>query len=242
LPNKGKFSDALLAWWKAHGRAFPWIDENDPYRILVSEVLLHRTRANQVAPVYRRLIERFPTIRSLAAAEPRELKAIMRPLGLFWRTKYLRLAAKQIVEDYGGTIPEEAEALKSLPGISDYIASAIRCFAFRHPEAIIDTNTVRILGRVLGIRVTESSRRSKQFYESYRLLLDPENPRDFNHAILDLGALVCKPGVPLCNVCPVVTMCSYAASTAKQRMKASQVAHLSLLRDERPVAPISQFK
>lgn len=215
MPDKRHFSDALLAWWKINGRHFPWIDENDPYRIFVSEILLHRTRANQVAPVYRELIERFPTIRALAAAEPRELRAMLRPLGLFWRTKYLRLAAKQIVEEYGGTVPENAGALKSLPGISDYIASAIRCFAFRRPEAIIDTNTVRILGRVLGVRVTEGSRRSKQLYESYGSLLDTENPRDFNHAILDLGALVCKSGTPLCSVCPVAAMCTYAMSAGR---------------------------
>ena len=224
MPNKRRLSDALLAWWKTNGRAFPWIGENDPYRIFVSEVLLHRTRASQVVPAYKTLIARFPTVQALAAAEPRELRAILRPLGLFWRTKYLHLAAKQMVKDYGGLVPESTEALKALPGISDYIASAVRCFAFGRPEAIIDTNTVRILGRVLGVRVTDSSRRSKQFFESYRSLLDPQNPREFNHAILDLGALICKPSTPHCTICPVAAMCIYGMRIAKESKGVSVIA------------------
>ena len=116
--------------------------------------------------------------------------------------------AQEIVKEHCGKIPETKEELKSLSGISDYIASATICFAYNKSEPLLDTNIVRIIGRVFDLRVTDSSRRSSNFKELYQVINSTENPRNFAFAMIDLGALVCLPNRPMCNVCPVNGMCS----------------------------------
>jgi len=180
--------------------------------MFVVEILLHRTRADQVVPIYEEMIEAFPTIAALAQARESEVKRIMHPLGLFWRATLLHEAAKEIVERFGGEIPDDMDALKSLPGISTYIASAVRTFAFGRPEAILDTNTVRIVGRVFGERVTDGSRRNSRFERHYRSLLSTKYPRDFNSAMIDLGAALCRPKNPRCEICPVRMMCAHGTA------------------------------
>ena len=202
----------LLEWWGTNRRVFPWRGTLDPYRILVGEILLHRTKANQVVPVYNRFIEKFPTIVELANALFVEIRETVYSLGLLWRTEALHKMAQDIVTKFEGKIPVEREKLESLPGISHYTASALRCFAYGYPEVLLDTNTVRIVGRVFGTKVSDSSRRSRTFQRLYESILDKENPRVFNYAMLDLGALVCLPSEPLCNNCPIIQMCIFGSS------------------------------
>jgi len=120
--------------------------------------------------------------------------------------------AKEIMLNNNGEIPSEREQLESLPGVSDYIASAVRCFAFGYSEVLLDTNTVRILGRVFGVKVTDGSRRSTRFSELYESVIDNRHAQGFNYAMIDLGALVCVPRDPLCKSCPIVEMCVYGKS------------------------------
>ncbi|GIV20582.1 MAG: DNA-binding protein [Armatimonadota bacterium] len=207
------FRRDLLRWWKDNQRVFPWRQTRDPYRILVAEILLHRTRAEQVVSLYHRFLRRFPDVVRLAVADYQEVEDELRSAGLIWRVRLLYEMAKQIVEKHGGTLPEDSAQLQSLPGISHYIASAVRCFAWGYPEALLDTNTVRIVGRLFGLRITDGSRRSRLFRSVLNRLLDKECPRDFNFALIDLGATVCRSRNPACLSCPVRMYCSSGMST-----------------------------
>jgi A/G-specific adenine glycosylase len=177
--------------------------------VLIGEILLHSTRASQVVPIYNKFLRKYPTISALAKASFSDVTEILRPLGLLWRAEALYNMNQEIVTKFKGNIPVEKDDLMSLPGISSYIASAVRCFAFDRPEVLLDTNTVRIIGRVFGIKVTDISRRSKNFRVFYESILPKKNFRDFNYAMLDLGALVCIPSEPLCSICPISQQCVY---------------------------------
>lgn len=203
------FAENLSRWWKNNKREFPWRKTRQPYKILVSEILLHRTRADQVAPVYHEFLKRFPTIIALSKASIEDVKEILHSLGLSWRTELLHKMALLVIRKHEGEIPSRKEELEALPGVGHYIAAAVRCFCYGCPEVLLDTNTVRILGRIFGIEKTDSSRRSKQFRELYGSLIDQEYPRDFNYAMIDLGALVCRPRKPACNICPLAAFCTY---------------------------------
>ncbi|MBU7018880.1 MAG: A/G-specific adenine glycosylase [Theionarchaea archaeon] len=206
------FRDRLLDWWRENQRDFPWRSTGNIYHILIAEILLHRTRAEQVVPVYNDFLDRFPSIENVAEASRSEIEGILYPLGLHWRAKLLHRMAKTICEERDCNIPSDKKELESLPGISHYIASAVRCFALGYPEIILDTNTVRIAGRLFGIEVTDSSRRSRKFREILGSLLDKEYPREFNLALIDLGALICKTSDPQCGCCPVKSMCEYGVT------------------------------
>lgn len=202
----------LRRWWSTNVRSFQWRRTRDPYEVLLAEVLLHRTRADQVAPVYQNLLEQFPTLAALAAAGPEELRTRLRSLGLSWRVDLLHLMAQDLVERFGGSIPVEEEALLSLPGVGPYIAAAVRCFAFGLPDPILDTNTVRVASRLYGVPATDASRRSRRFRELLGRLMDPEHPREHNFALLDHAALTCTPRDPKCPQCPVSQHCAYGQS------------------------------
>lgn len=197
----------LIQWWKQHGRQFPWRETENPYNILIAEVLLHRTKANQVIPVYELLINKFPDIFTITKSNEDELLKILYPIGLHWRSKLLYTTLEQIIKKYSGTVPEDFNELVSLPGISHYIASALRCFAFGHPDVLLDTNTVRIAGRIIGLAINDGSRRSNTFRNVLELLIDKQKPREFNWALIDLAAVVCKARQPDHNSCPLKNYC-----------------------------------
>jgi len=175
----------------------------------MAEVMLHRTKAEQVAGIYLKFIQKYPDIRSLAAANSSELIDILYPLGLRWRIELIHKMAKEIIVKYKGIIPTEKEELLALLGVGEYIASAVRCFSSGYPEPLLDTNTVRIIGRYFGEETTESSRRSKNFIKIYSATIDQSNPREFNYAMIDLGALICKSKDPLCKKCPISNHCTF---------------------------------
>lgn len=213
--RKNKVRAALLDWGKANLRQYPWRDTQDAYAILIAEVLLHRTRADQVVPVYIKLLREYPTIQQLARSHPKKLSTILHPLGLFWRVPLLREMAESITLS-GGHIPPDADWLQSLPGVGPYIAASTVSCAFNLPEPILDTNTVRILGRVTGSHVTDSSRRSRKFRTMMAELIDHEQPRAFNLALLDLAALICKPAKPACPKCPIQRSCVYGKDATRR--------------------------
>ena len=210
--NRIDFAKNLLNWWTKNKRDFPWRSSKDPYKILVAEVLLHRTRAEQVVPVYLNFISLFPTVSALSKAQLRQVKDVVYELGLHWRTEFLYDMASEIMCRFEGKIPQNKDELKSLPGVSDYIASAFRCFAFNSPDPLLDVNIVRILGRVFGLKISDSSRRSSHLKILYETTGSKDNPRNFAFAMIDLGALVCLPSKPLCGICPVSGMCTYFIS------------------------------
>lgn len=201
------FREALERWGQRHFRQFPWRQTRNPYNILVAEVLLHRTRAPQVIPVYQKLVARYPDARALAHASKQELQAALQSLGLRWRTDLLHAMAAELAARFGGEIPRNKQDLLSLPGVSEYIASATLCFAWNEPEAIVDTNTVRVVARLFGIEIRDSLRRNRRFRELVRSLVDPANARAYNFAMLDLAAAVCTPKEPAHDDCPVLAFC-----------------------------------
>lgn len=184
----------------------------NPYKILIAEILLHRTKAEQVVGVYEKFISEFPTITSLSKSPSQRVSSIVWGLGLHWRTKMLREMAMEIVAQHDGKIPQDKNKLTALPGVSDYIASALRCFAFDKADPLLDTNTTRIVGRLFGVKVTDSSRRNRQFAELYASLTSNGSPREFGFAMMDFGALICLPKEPKCTVCPVNKFCLFGLS------------------------------
>ena len=214
-PDPELFRASLLQWWEENRRAYPWRLTRDPYRILIAEALLHRTRADQVVGIYKHFLERFPDVHTLARADREELHTIVYSAGLRWRIDLLLETAREIERRFDGVIPEGREELESLPGVGPYIAAAIRCFAYGSADAIMDTNTVRIASRVFDFPMTDGSRRSPRVRQLLELLVDPSHPREFNLALLDLGALVCRPREPLCGECPVQMLCA----TGRRRLQ-----------------------
>lgn len=206
------FRRDLIVWGNEHFRSFPWRFTSDPYQILIAEVMLHRTQASQVAPIYERFIEQYPDIASLSGATRDDLHHILYSLGLRWRIDLIIDMMNQINVRFAGQVPEEKTDLLSLPGVSGYVASAVRCFAWNLPDAIVDTNTVRITGRLFDLPVKDSSRRNALFRGLITTLVDPDKPRLYNFALLDLGAEICtKLQRPLCERCPVQKYCVYGS-------------------------------
>lgn len=204
---------ALLQWGEGHFRPFPWRRTRDPYRILLAEVLLHRTQVKQMIAVYERLVADYPDIPALAAADKVTLDALLFSLGLRWRTDLLHVMAQEINTRFGGHIPTDKTDLLSLSGVSEYIAGAVRCFAWNQPEALMDTNTVRITGRLLGWPIKDSSRRNARFRSALETMVDPSESRAFNYALLDLAHLVClKRQPPRCQECPLKPWCHYGST------------------------------
>jgi A/G-specific adenine glycosylase len=211
------FHSVLLTWGQDHFRPFPWRQTEDPYLILMAEVMLHRTQAPQVVPVYDKFQSQYPTILMLAQATRQELYTLLYPLGLRWRIDLIFEMISALMNCFGGRVPREKNELLSLPGVSQYIAGAVRCFAWNLPEPLIDTNTVRIVGRLFGLEVRDSSRRNRRFGALVSALVDHEAPRAYNYSLLDLADQVCtKKQSPLCVQCPVLPHCASGSHTVTE--------------------------
>jgi A/G-specific adenine glycosylase len=198
----------LISWGKANFRAFSWRMTRDPYKILLSEVMLHRTQAIQVVPVYRQFVQTYPDLQTMVQASKSELHDSLYSLGLRWRIDMLYEMGKEIMNRFDGEIPVAREDLLSLSGVSEYIAGAVRVFSWNLPEPLADTNTVRIIGRLFGLEIRDSSRRSNRFRKLLELLIDREQARAYNYALLDLADKVCtKKRPPDCPHCPLQEIC-----------------------------------
>ncbi|MCP4396741.1 MAG: DNA-binding protein [bacterium] len=207
----------LIEWGKGNFREFPWRMTKDPYYILMSEVMLHRTQARQVVPVYERFIEKYQTLDMLSKATKEELNESLYSLGLCWRIDCIYEMTNELMMRFNGKVPRKKRELLSLSGVSEYIAGAVRCFAWNLPEPIPDTNTVRIAGRLFGLEIKESSRRNSLFNNLITKLVDPDNPSTFNYAQLDLADKVCtRKREPDCLHCPLLQVCRYASTITNQ--------------------------
>lgn len=203
------FREKITEWGRRNVRKYPWRETADPYRILLAEMLLQRTPPEQVLPVYLEFLRRYPDFESVCNAPEGEIETLLKPLGLRWRLRNIRKAAKHIVERFGGSVPENHEDLISIPGVGEYIASAVRIFAFGHAGVVLDANTVRVTGRFFGLRIDDSSRRSKRFRDLLERAMDRNCPKIFNWSLIDLGRLICRARYPGCESCPLTPECEF---------------------------------
>jgi A/G-specific adenine glycosylase len=205
--NAVNFRRSLLRWFHHYQRKLPWRGERDPYRILVSEIMLQQTRVAVVEERYKRFIAQFPTAEKLARASEASVLAAWSGLGYYRRARNLRRAAAEIVRN--GGFPRSSLALRELPGIGRYTANAVASIAFGEAVAVVDGNVKRVLERIFASAVAAQGKSSEERYWQFAgHLLATRNPGDFNQAIMELGALVCLPGKPLCGECPVARMCA----------------------------------
>ncbi len=207
----------LLAWYRDHRRDLPWRGTRDPYAIWVAETMLQQTRVETVIPYYQRFLARFPHVEALARADRDDVLGAWAGLGYYSRARNLQAAARQVVQQCGGRLPDQVPALRALPGVGRYTAGAVASIAFDRPEPIVDGNVARVLARWLGLRkpLTAAAQRARLWREAEAFARGPR-PGDANQALMELGARVCTPRAPRCDACPVARGCVARASGAPE--------------------------
>lgn len=207
--KKGRFAEVLLKWNKEKNRRqMPWKEEKDPYKIWLSEIILQQTRVEQGLDYYNRFIKAFPNIHQLASASDKKVFKMWEGLGYYSRCKNLLSTARYISKERKGRFPETFEEIKALYGIGPYTAAAIASFAFELPHAVVDGNVFRVLSRIFGIKEPiDSLIGKKKFFHLANELLYKKHPGIYNQAIMDFGAVLCKPKSPLCTTCPFQKYC-----------------------------------
>ena len=199
---------SLLSWYAAEQRKLPWRTTSDPYAILVSEIMLQQTQVERVLPKYEQFLATFPTLADLAAAPTADIISAWIPLGYNMRAVRLQSLARQVIEEYGGRIPDTIDELLKLKGIGRYTAGAIACFAYRKQVATVDTNIRRVLHRIfLGLELPEPKANDAQMLELAEQVLPQDEAYNWNQALMDLGATICTSNNPQCIRCPLQESC-----------------------------------
>lgn len=197
----------LLYWFRSNGRRFPWRETTDPWKILIAEMMLRRTRADQVEGVYRKFVKSYKTPNSFLRGSPKKIMVILNPLGLNWRQQNFFDLARALVNDYDSEIPETRDKLKQLPGVGDYVAGAVLSIGYGKKEWIVDSNVVRIFKRYFGLKTTKEGRRDKPVIDLAKAYANTTKPKEANLALLDLAALICLSRMPKCDICPLSKEC-----------------------------------
>jgi A/G-specific adenine glycosylase len=221
--ERRKFRQRLLAWYGRHGRDLPWRRTDDPYHILVSEIMLQQTQVERVLPKYEEWLDKFPSLQALASADEGHVTEAWRPLGYNIRPRRLQAIAREAVERYDARLPDDEATLRSFKGIGAYTAGAIRSFAFRQRAAILDTNVARVLHRVfVGTGDHKSHAMKKHLWAVSEALVPRANVFDFNQALMDFGAMICVARKPKCAACPMAPDCRSADRQAALPLKRRQ--------------------
>jgi A/G-specific adenine glycosylase len=209
-----RFSAALRRWFRANGRDLPWRRTRDPYRILVSELMLQQTQVSRVEPRYAEFLEQFPTLHDVARARPKRVTDAWSGLGYYARARNLHALAKVVTDrgrDADASLPADAAALRALPGVGAYTAGAVSSFAYERRAELVDTNVARVLKRVFAPHVEiKSTRGQKELWAIARAILPRTGKTTWTHnqALMELGALVCTARVARCSICPVRRQCA----------------------------------
>jgi len=205
-----KVQKNLLNWSKESSIRYPWRNTNDSYKILISEILLHKTDSKKVKNLYPKFMKKFPTIHQLYSSNNAELMKLIKDIGLFYRINRLKTIAIQIVDQYNGEVPQTKKELISLYGVGDYISNAVLCFAFKQRVPIVDTNVIRIYQRIFDVQSAKSRPRTdKKIWDFAEKLLPHKKYVEYNYALLDFASELCKAKKPLCGICIMNDMCSY---------------------------------
>ncbi len=203
-----KFSKKLITWYLQNKRTMPWRETKNPYHIWLSEIILQQTRVAQGLPYYLAFIETFPTVFDLANASEDEVLKLWQGLGYYSRARNLHTTAKYVANELNGIFPSTYKDLLKLKGVGDYTASAIASICYKEAVPVVDGNVYRVLSRYFGIKTPINSTKGiREFKELAIELMDHEEPADYNQAIMEFGALQCKPKNPYCIVCPLNDGC-----------------------------------
>lgn len=206
--QKNTFRRSLVNWYHKSGRDLPWRRTHDPYPILVSELMLQQTQVATVLPYYKEWLRRFPSFAALARAPENDVLHAWQGLGYYARARNLHATAKLVVKHRRGRFPRTISEMRDLPGIGKYTAHAIATFAFDEPVPIVEANVSRVLSRLFDLRKPIDSAAGQSELWNYAAALAPQKAAGrYNSALLDLGATVCLPRIPKCNVCPVKKFC-----------------------------------
>ena len=198
----------LLQWFDAHRRDLPWRRDRDPYRIWVSEVMLQQTTVAAVTRYFDRFLQRFPTLESLAIADEQDVLRLWEGLGYYRRVRHLHAAAKRLVADHAGALPDDAAVWAELPGVGRYILGAVLSQAFDRRLPIVEANSLRVLARLFGYTGDPRAGAGQRWvWAAAESLLPEARVGDFNQALMELGALVCTPTNPNCDACPWTSTC-----------------------------------
>lgn len=202
------FQRRLLAWYRSHGRDLPWRKTRDPYRILVSEVMLQQTQVERVLGFYDRFLQRYPTVQELASARPGQVREAWDGLGYYARAKHLHRAARQVTSLHGGVFPKTYHEAHALPGVGRSTAGAVLSFAFDIDTPILDTNVKRLLSRVFVQRPSPTpAQTERRLWRLSASLIPKGKSWNFNQALMDFGALVCTARNPRCHACCFTDIC-----------------------------------
>lgn len=228
-----QISESLVLWFQKNARQLPWRLSKDPYAIWISEIMLQQTQVATVLDYWRRWMQRFPDVQSLASASEHEVFEVWQGLGYYSRARNIRKAANQIVERFQGRVPDNHQDLLSLPGIGPYTAGAVSSIAFGLPEPLLDGNVTRVLCRLLALESdVKRSSSQKELWAHARLLVESAacaqqsaNPcGDLNQALMELGATVCSPQKPKCLICPIQNHCAACREADPEKFPVSQKA------------------
>lgn len=205
------FRRRVLKWFRENGRIYPWRLTDNPYKILIAEMMLQRTRADQVESVYRDFFNHFDGPQDVAGTPQDKLNTILEPLGLRWRFKRFKQISQILVSEYDSRVPNRREQLRQLPGVGQYISGLVVSVAFSRKAWIVDSNVVRIWKRFFGFETKKEARRDDTIHETAKQYSQTTKPRQANLGIVDFGALVCKPRSPECLTCPVRRRCYFCS-------------------------------
>lgn len=206
--NQEKFRDQLIAWFKKEQRVLPWRENQDPYRVWVSEIMLQQTRVDTVIPYFNHFLTKFPTLEALAEADEQEVLKAWEGLGYYSRARNLQNAVSEVVEEYNSVVPNDPDEIGKLKGVGPYTKGAILSIAYDLPEPAVDGNVMRVLSRVLNIDDDIAKQSTRKLFEDLiRELISQEDPSSFNQGLMELGAMICTPKTPSCMLCPVQSEC-----------------------------------
>jgi A/G-specific adenine glycosylase len=216
---------ALLRWYDAQARDLPWRRTRDPYAIWVSEVMLQQTQVSVVLPYWTAFLARFPDVATLARASLDDVLAAWRGLGYYARARNLHRAARAVLEQHGGRLPDDVEALRALPGFGRYTVGAVASIAFGRAEPLVDGNVARVLARLFAVEgMTGDAAREKQLWSLATALVEGERPGDWNQALMELGATVCRTEQPECLLCPLRSRCLALAAGKVAEIPAPRIS------------------
>jgi A/G-specific adenine glycosylase len=221
LKRKSLLTDIVLRWYRKNGRQLPWRNERNPYRILVSEIMLQQTQVSRVLTKYPRFLGLFPSLKMLARARTSDVIKAWEGLGYNSRAPRLQRLAAVVFDKHRGRLPKSIPELRALPGIGRYTAHALACFAFGQRVPVVDTNIERVLSRVFPPKARSGAPGGNDTWALAESLLPRRHSQDWNQALMDLGAMICTSARPQCDICPLVELCRSAHMVQRSRTGAA---------------------